>query len=207
LTPRHPSSRASYAAERARLLFGQYRRGDANDPDVYVASVAAILADYPAETIRYVTDPRTGIAANPINPNWSGLPDTAHVKRACENHSGPTRRAAEREAAMRRQIAERKALPTPSERAVRPSYEDLVRRCHDAGLMIGPHRYKTPGMKPSEIMLKYGISPEAWAAIPNQPQGARLAQSTGAPSPVNPATSGSESGGEDVSELERWVIE
>lgn len=180
-------------------MFGQYRRGDANDPEIYVASIAAILADYPPETSRYVTDPRTGIAANPINPNWTGLPDIADVKRACENHHGPARRAADREAAMRRQIAERKALPTPSERAVRPSYEELVRRCHDVGIMIGQGKYKAAAMKPSEIMGKYGVSEEVWAAIPNQPQGLCPAQSTGAPSPVNPTGTIIKPDREDVS--------
>jgi hypothetical protein len=52
--------RISYASGRARLLFGQYRTGEANDPDTYVAAVAAVLSEYPMETIRHVTDPRTG---------------------------------------------------------------------------------------------------------------------------------------------------
>jgi hypothetical protein len=45
------------------VLFGSYRRGDANDPDAYVAAIAAVLSSYPAEIIREATDPRTGIAA------------------------------------------------------------------------------------------------------------------------------------------------
>jgi hypothetical protein len=47
--------------ERAKVLFGSYRRGDANDPDAYVAAVAAVLSLYDADLIREVTDPRTGI--------------------------------------------------------------------------------------------------------------------------------------------------
>jgi hypothetical protein len=35
---------ASYAAERARLLLGCYRTGDANDPETYVAAITAILS-------------------------------------------------------------------------------------------------------------------------------------------------------------------
>jgi hypothetical protein len=41
---------------------GSYRRGDANDPDTYVAACAAVLACYSPEIIKRVTDPRTGIS-------------------------------------------------------------------------------------------------------------------------------------------------
>jgi hypothetical protein len=52
---------AAYASKRAELLFGCYRRGDANDPDTYVAAIAAVLARYDTDLIREVTDPNTGI--------------------------------------------------------------------------------------------------------------------------------------------------
>jgi hypothetical protein len=190
----HQPNRAKYATERARLLFGQYRRGDANDPDIYVASVAAILADYPTETIRYVTDPRTGIAANPINPNWTGPPDIADVKRACEKHCGPTRRSAEREAAIRQQLDERKALPAPEERAKRPTYEELCRRCAEAGFPIGPQKHQPLTMKPADIMAKYNISQALWDALPNQSQRLGPAQSIGSPLAVNPTGANTKSG-------------
>jgi hypothetical protein len=148
------------------LLFGQYRRGDANDPDVYVASVAAILADYPADTIRYVTDPRTGIAGNPINPNWTGPPDIADVKRACERHYGPMRRAINTKAAINRQFAEREKMAI-GDRSKRPTYEELVRRCNEAGLIIGQPKHRIPPVRPADIMAKYGISQEEWNKIPN----------------------------------------
>ncbi len=102
--------------ERARLLFGQYRKGEANDPETYTATVAAILAQYPMETIRHVTDPITGLATNPIDPKWTGMPDPAHVKTACENHHGPTRRMREREEALRLQLEERERLSIPDYR-------------------------------------------------------------------------------------------
>lgn len=53
--------RASYATERANVLFGCYRRGDANDPDTYVAAIAAVLSLYDSDLIREATDPRFGI--------------------------------------------------------------------------------------------------------------------------------------------------
>lgn len=71
--------RLQYAAERARLLFGCYRKGDANDPETYTAAVTAILADYSPEVIRRVTDPRTGIPRK-----LKFMPNPAEVAEECE---------------------------------------------------------------------------------------------------------------------------
>ena len=68
-----------FAAQRAKLLFGCYRKGDANDPETYTAAVTAILAEYPKEVIRYVTDPRTGI---PRKSKF--MPNPAEVSEACD---------------------------------------------------------------------------------------------------------------------------
>lgn len=61
-------------------MFGCYRKGDANDPDTYTAAVAAILAEYPVEVIKAVTDPRTGL---PRKVSW--LPTVKEVSDACED--------------------------------------------------------------------------------------------------------------------------
>lgn len=110
--------RAEYAAERAKMLLGCYRKGDAADPDTYVAAIAAVLSEYPPEIIRRATDPRTGIASQ-----WKWLPAVAEVKEFCEAEMGPVRREQERE----RLAAERaRALPPPIEdRSARPTYEEL----------------------------------------------------------------------------------
>src|ERR1019366_3330787 len=68
-----------FAAQRAKLLFGCFRKGDANDPETYTAAVTAILAEYPQEVIRYVTDPRTGI---PRKSKF--MPNPAEVAEACD---------------------------------------------------------------------------------------------------------------------------
>jgi hypothetical protein len=65
--------------ERARLLFGLYRKGDANDPETYVAGVTAVLAEYAPEVVRRVTDPRTGLART---VSW--LPTLKEVSDACD---------------------------------------------------------------------------------------------------------------------------
>ncbi len=73
---------AAYAAERAKVLFGSYRRGDANDPDAYVAAVTAVLAMYDTDIIREVTDPRTGIATN--EKYMSFMPNAGEIKVYCD---------------------------------------------------------------------------------------------------------------------------
>ena len=81
LTDPRPISaeQAQYAAERARVLFGCYRKGDANDPDTYTAAITAVLAEYAPEVMRAVTDPRTGI---PRKLSW--LPTIKEVSDACD---------------------------------------------------------------------------------------------------------------------------
>lgn len=69
----------SYAAERAKLLFGSFRTGEANDPVTYVAAVTAILSRYPEDVITSVTHPATGLAKK---KDW--LPTIKEVFDACE---------------------------------------------------------------------------------------------------------------------------
>src|SRR5688572_11161104 len=82
--PQPASCSTEYAAERARLMFGCYRRGDANDPDTYVMAVTAVLMRYSPDVVRTVTDPYSGLPSRKSESGWSGLPDVADVKQACE---------------------------------------------------------------------------------------------------------------------------
>src|SRR3990167_2092890 len=96
-TPRTTSTNASesltnrelYAAARAKLLFGGYRRGDANDPDIYVASIAAVLACYGEDIIREVTDPRSGISTvtdfGQLHKDFTAfMPNSGELKAYCD---------------------------------------------------------------------------------------------------------------------------
>ncbi len=72
------------AAERARVLLGSYRKGDAADPEVYARSVVAVLMQYPEGVVTRVTDPRGGL------PGTSTfLPSVAEVRAACEAEMHP----------------------------------------------------------------------------------------------------------------------
>jgi len=81
------------AADRTRLLLGSYRKGDAEDPDVYTSAVAAVLAQYPEAIVRRVTDPRGGL---PGTSQW--LPTVHEVRAACEREMAPERERMRREA-------------------------------------------------------------------------------------------------------------
>jgi hypothetical protein len=97
----------AYAAERARLLLGCYRRGDANDPDTYVAAITATLARYPEDVIKAVTHPATGL---PIKQDF--LPTVREVHLACEAIEQPRREARARQVRIDKQLAERAAFET-----------------------------------------------------------------------------------------------
>ena len=84
-------------------MFGCYRKGDANDPDTYVAAITATLARYPEDVIRDVTNPASGL---PIRKDF--LPTVKDVFEACEEIIQPRREAAAREARIAKQIAERR---------------------------------------------------------------------------------------------------
>lgn len=151
-----------YAAERAKVLFGSYRKGDANDPDRYLAAIITVLAGYPEETIRFVTDPRTGVQNK--FPDW--MPNAPQVKLACEDHYGPVRRAMEQEANERRQLSERKTLAIADNRP-RKTYEELVADCQARGLNIGPKKASVEAI--DGFLAEHGVSREQFDAMPDLP--------------------------------------
>lgn len=93
---------STYATERARLLLGCYRTGDANDPETYVAAIAATLARYSEQIITDVTHPVTGL---PSKKGW--LPTVKEVFDACEELAGAVGEKAARERRIKEQIAAR----------------------------------------------------------------------------------------------------
>lgn len=50
------------AARAAKQLVGSYAHMKPGDPDVFVASIAAVLSQYPLGLVRECCDPRTGVA-------------------------------------------------------------------------------------------------------------------------------------------------
>jgi hypothetical protein len=134
------SGNALYAAERARLLFGSYRKGDANDPDTYVAAVAAVLAGYPEDVVAFVTDPRTGVQRK--FPKW--MPNSGEVAEFCEEHDRARKYAEKWDAGAQQIEAERLAIPDyrPKGPSIREyTYGEFMAMTNGQGRPVG--RFET----------------------------------------------------------------
>jgi len=116
----------SYAANRAKLLFGCYRKGDANDPETYVAAITAVLSRYGEDVIRAVTHPAKGL---PIRTNF--LPTVKEVFEACEALDVPMREAEARKKRLEKQIAERDETESRPVYAIDSAEANAVKALHD----------------------------------------------------------------------------
>jgi hypothetical protein len=141
-------------------LLGCYRTGDANDPEVYVAAVFAVLSDYPLDIVTAVTDPRTGIASK---LKW--LPTIAEVKAACEAIAEPRRRHAEWQARSAAQIAERdRASASQAEHTrVTAGFDDLL------AYLRRDHVKNLDQFTPEAVKAKFGLTDEQWDALEDAP--------------------------------------
>jgi len=181
-----------YAAERARLMFGCYRKGDANDPDVYVAALTLVLSGYPEHVIRAMTNPDSGLPSK-----YTFLPSVAEVKKECEEYIRPEREYQARQVRINQQLRERaefdgklserifsKAKPETREEEIsrtrvdgtRPTYEQLISKLPD-NLRIpsmrgngGKNGTMTEADKAKAMaqLASVGISKEVFDAIPDQ---------------------------------------
>jgi hypothetical protein len=115
----------------ARRLFGSFRKGDANDPETYVAAVLTVLMDYPDGIVNEVCHPARGLAAR-----CDFLPTMKEIKAACEAEAA----RCDRLAALSRLAQTQRRLPAPPSPPVAtiftaqgfPRYDKLVRR-YEAG--------------------------------------------------------------------------
>jgi hypothetical protein len=131
----------SYAAERAALLLGCYRTGEANDPETYVTAIMAVLARYPEQVITDVTHPATGL---PKKKGW--LPTVKEVFDACEeavefsvNHQARLKRIKDQMEARARE-----------DRGEKPTLAQLKERFGENWGLEPPAKVKTPDEKTEE---------------------------------------------------------
>jgi hypothetical protein len=109
------------AGDRASLLIGCYRAGDAANPEIYAAALIAVLCEYPEEVVAWVTDPRTGL---PGRCQW--LPTIFEVRSACEAEMWRTHQAQRRR--DERKKADRILAERGDPRDRRPTFEQLADR-------------------------------------------------------------------------------
>jgi hypothetical protein len=122
-------------------LFGSYRKGQADDPEIYVAAITAVLSEYPPDVVAYVTDPRTGLQQR---SKW--LPDVPEVREACEDAMAPRYRA-QREAQAR---AEREAEATRQARIAAEPKPTLAEMEAKIGRPIQPRPLVEIGPEPHD---------------------------------------------------------
>ena len=70
----------AFYLQKAKAIFGCYRRDEAHDPDMFVAGLTAVLGDYPAAIVDYVADPRTGV----LSEFPMGLPNVGQIRQLCD---------------------------------------------------------------------------------------------------------------------------
>lgn len=150
------------------MLLGCYRRGDANDPDIYVRAVASVLGEYPIEIIKAVCDPRFGL---PSKSEW--LPTVSEVKGACEATMAPIdrREREERFFADRRAALEAPVYPKRGLEDMQAKYAGLTAKA-DAGAQERQEARTARMVHVNDVLLnseyaQAGIAPvEASAGIP-----------------------------------------
>jgi hypothetical protein len=148
--------------ERARLLLGCYRTGEANDPETYVAAIAATLSRFPEEVVTQVTHPATGL---PAKKGW--LPTVKEVHDACEQAAEPIIQQELREKRIAEQLAAReeeermRAQPRPTLEQMREKYGE------NWGIPKADERPKSTFKAPSleELQHFYARNPERVARL------------------------------------------
>lgn len=121
-------------------MFGCYRRTEAADAGTYVAAVALVLAHYSAAVVDAVTDPFAGLPSQKKENGYSGLPDVADVKEACEDEAARQLRMSNYQAMGKTQF-QRLQAPRNDQpgvwanvlvRSDHPSYPKLLKRTETA---------------------------------------------------------------------------
>lgn len=141
-------------------MLGCFRKGEAEDPEVYVTSVAMVLTRYPERVARYVTHPAHGL---PGRLNW--LPTIAEVRSACEAEMKPIYEQAAR---MKRQQGQNLMLAAPD----KPSEEqraEAVAYWQEMRKTFGNPEVAKPGETAEEALARLeelkgqplSLSPEA----------------------------------------------
>jgi len=129
-----------FATERARIMLGCYRKGEANDPETYSTAVAALLAQYDRGVILEVTHPLSGL---PSQTDF--MPTLKELKGACEKEASRLNRIRNvRPHVLRKITYEKPAF-------VQPSHEELMKK---HGRFLG--RFEKPGDKWNPNIPKEG---------------------------------------------------
>lgn len=119
-------------------MVGSFRRGEANDPEVYTAAVAKVLAHYEPDVVDFVTDPVTGLAGE-----TDFLPTIKQIRDACEARAETLRQKARRDRDYLEQISRPLRIEDQSPKPTNPnliSWKDLPPDYRPIGRFENPDR-------------------------------------------------------------------
>lgn len=132
--------------QRARLICGQYRRDEAQDPDIFAQALALVLGDYPAHIVDFACDPRTGI----ITEYKMGLPNVGQIRDFLETVNERYEKQVTYEDRVAKQLQERdewlkKEL---ADKQNRPTYDELkAKHGPNWGLGVKERRMRTEDLE------------------------------------------------------------
>jgi hypothetical protein len=117
LDPRLQPCSPTFAAEQTKRLVGSFRKGQAEDPRQFAASIATVFSAYPEWVVRMVVHPLNGL---PGLSDW--MPHVSEVRAACEKHMAGVRARVAQEG----RIAETQALLAAPQAATTEQRERAV---------------------------------------------------------------------------------
>jgi hypothetical protein len=139
-------------------------RSPESDLQIFAFGAEKMFSMFPIEACRAVADAASGY---PSTERFA--PTLAGLRIALEEAARPIMLTRQREARDRARAEERAAERAATPSGPRPTYEELQRRCAAAGLIIGAKRGRRVFDAEAEVervCRQYGISKEAWDAIP-----------------------------------------
>jgi len=140
-----------------KFLLSGYPYLSLTDPKGYISNIITILCEYPKhiseEAIRFIAD-----------QNGRHPPTRFDVRQRCQDLYAAERTREIRRLNVRRQLAERDSLdllPPPTQ-----TIDELRTEMLSRGFPMNNGR-KVHKETPATIMAKYGLTPEEWAALPD----------------------------------------
>jgi hypothetical protein len=146
-----------------RILLGCYRRGEAEDGEIYTKAVTAVLAQFPESVVRAVCDPRTGL---PVRSQF--LPTLFEIRAACDASMRPAQDAERRARIEAERVKDQRLSLTEADSARRKAFIAEWRRTHPEAALAGARpgaSFVKPGPTPSYLDKPCTLSPAALAAI------------------------------------------
>lgn len=139
-----------------KRLLGCYPNGKPGDPQVYVAAVTAVLARYPNEIVRQITDPVQGVPSH-----CKFLPTVAELTEALNKAMAPNWSEYREAVRIGEQLAERRRIAEvrnpENEAKVREKIlelRDSLSRVPDAGEDLKREAFRLQGERTKRVLAE-----------------------------------------------------